>query len=76
MDGRKQVIDLLFFMLLSGKILFCDSESESNSDESVLTIPVGFDLNFSVEDNENNVETSDRELCHLISIRKSLTWHS
>jgi hypothetical protein len=30
-----------FFMLLSGKILFCDSESESNSDESVLTIPVG-----------------------------------
>jgi hypothetical protein len=41
MDQRKQVIDQLFFMLLSGKILFCDSESESNSDESVLTIPVG-----------------------------------
>lgn len=49
---------------------------------SVLTIPVRFDLNFSVEENENNVETSDRELCHLISNQKcfwiwvSLTWHS
>jgi H/ACA ribonucleoprotein complex non-core subunit NAF1 len=37
-----------------------ESESESSSDESCLTVPVGFDLNASVEEDENNAGTSNR----------------
>jgi H/ACA ribonucleoprotein complex non-core subunit NAF1 len=37
-----------------------ESESESSSDESCLTVPVGIDLNASLEEDESHVGTSNK----------------